>query len=90
MHALNTNRFHLVDLIDPNVTFINRLGDVECITSQQREHLNNIPQPRDRTKELIGFLTRRSVRDFEEFTRVLAEYQKHLVPLLHTDGGESL
>ena len=44
---------------------------------------------RDRNDKLLEFLTRRSVADFKQFTRVLANYQAHLVPLLVTDGGET-
>ena len=44
---------------------------------------------RDRNNMLLEFLTRRSIADFKQFTRVLAKYQAHLVPLLVTDGGET-
>jgi len=78
----------LLDLIDPNVTFISELEDAGCITSQQREHLNNIGQRRGIVDTLLEFLKRRSVADFKKFTNSLAKYQPQLVPLLETGDGK--
>jgi len=50
----------------------------------------NIVQPRDRNDKLLEFLTRRSVADLKKFINVLAKQQAYLVPLLVTDGGETL
>jgi len=91
MRALTVNGVHLLDRIDPSIEFISELASptVGCITWPQRDHLVNIAQPRDRNDRLLEFMTRRSVADFKQFTRVLAKYQAHLVPLLVTDGGET-
>lgn len=62
-----------------------------CFTWSQREHLINIGQPQDRNRELLEFLTRRSAADFSRFVNILAKTeQAHLLPLLLTDGGETL
>ena len=87
---LKVNRVHLLDLIDPNHAFVTELASpkVGCITWSQRDHLINMTQPRERNEKLVDSLSRRSVADFEKFIRVLSKEQKHLVPLLATDGGE--
>ena len=90
MHTLNTNCVQLLDLIVPDISFVTELATAGCITWSQREHITNIIQPRDRNKQLLEFLTRRSVADFQKFINVLAKEQVHLVPLLTTDGGETL
>jgi len=87
MRALTDNGVQLLDRIVADVTFVDELGSVGCITWPQREHIVNIPQPRDRNDKLLEFLTRRSVADFQKFINVLAKEQAHLVPLLLTDGG---
>ena len=91
MRTLAVNGVQLLDLIDPNSAFITQLAgpQIGCITWTQREHLVNILQPRDQNDKLLEFLTRRSVEDFKKFTKVLANYQAHLVRLLVTDGGET-
>jgi len=88
MRKLSINGVQLLDRIDANVMFITELAAAGCITWPQREHLMNIPQPRDRNDKLLEFLTRRSIDDFEKFTKVLAKEQAFLVPLLVADGGE--
>jgi len=88
MRRLSVNGVQLLDRMDANVAFVSELARVECITWPQREHLMNIPQPRDRNDKLLEFLTRRSVADFENFKNVLAQEQAFLVPLLVTEGGE--
>ena len=90
MRALSVNGVQLLDLIDSSVEFVSELASpaVGVITWSQREHLVNIPQPRDRSNKLLDIMTRRSVANFKQFTRVLANYQAHLVPLLATDGGK--
>jgi len=90
MWALTVNGVHLLDRLDASIEFISELASprVGCITWPQRDHLVNIPQARDRNDKLLEFVTRRSVADFKQFTRVLANYQAHLVPLLVTDGGK--
>jgi len=92
MRTLAVNGVQLLDGIDSNHAFIAKLASptVGCITWPQREHLMNIVQPRDRNDKLLEFLTRRSVADFQNFSRVLSEEQAHLVPLLVTDGGENI
>ena len=92
MRALTVNGVHLLDRLDPNTAFVSELASptVGCITWPQRDHLVNIAQPRDRNDRLLEFLTRRSVADFKQFTKVLAKYQVHLVHLLVTDGGETI
>lgn len=86
--ALKSNRVHLLDNIDSDVSFVAELGSVGCITWSQREYLDNIQQPRDRNVKLLEFLARRSDADFHKFTRILAKQQAHLVTMLVTDGGE--
>jgi len=76
------------DLLDADVSFVTELASAGCITWSQREHLNNILQPRDRNVKLIEFLTRRSVAHFQKFINVLAKEQSHLVPVLLSNGGE--
>jgi len=89
MRRLAVNGVQLLDLIDSNDAFVSELASptVGCITWLQRDHLVNIAQPRDRNDRLLEFMTRRSVADFKQFTRVLAKQQAHLVPLLVTDLG---
>jgi len=86
------NRVQLSDLIDSNTTFLSWLASptIGCITWPQRDHLVNIPQPCDRNDKLIEFLTRTSVASYNLFTRVLSIRQAQLVPLLLTDGGETM
>jgi len=88
--TLSVNGIHLLDRMDPNHAFIHELAVAGCITWPQREHLINIPQPRDRNDKLLEFLTRRSVGDFENFIKVLSKEQAHLVPFLVADGGETV
>ena len=87
---LNVNIVRLLELVDSDLTFLNRLGAVECIVWRQRDYLITIPQPCERNDKLIEILIRRSVADFNKFVSVLAEQQPHLVPLLCTGGGELL
>jgi len=91
MRALTVNGVHLLDHLDPNDAFVTELASpaLGCITWPQRKRLVEIAQERDRNSMLLEFMTRRSVADFKQFTRVLAKYQAHLVPLLVTDGGET-
>jgi len=89
LRKLTINRIQLLDRIDPNYAFVTELATAGCITWLQREHIINIAQPRDRNDKLLEFLTRKSVADYNNFIRVLAEEQSHLVPLLVTDGGET-
>jgi len=89
MHTLFVNGFQLVDRMVADVALVTELASAGCITWSQREHLNNILQPRDRNDKLIEFLARRSVADFEKFIKVIAKEQYHLVPLFLTDGGET-
>jgi len=86
--TLRVNRVQLLDRIEADIVFIHELARLGCITWPQREHLKHITQPRDRNQKLLGFLTRRSVADLKNFTKVLAKEQDFLVPLLITDGGE--
>jgi len=88
MRKLSINGVQLVNRIDCSNAFVNELADVGCITWSHREHIINIPQPRDRNDKLLEFLTRRSVADFEKFINVMPKEQAHLVPLLTADGGE--
>jgi len=91
MRKLTVNGVQLLDRLDPNTAFITELASpaVGCITWPQRDHLVNIIQQRDCNYRLLEFMTRRSVADFKQFTRVLSKYQAHLVPLLVTDGGKT-
>ena len=75
--------------MEADVSFLTELANAGCITWSQREHLNNILQPRDRNVKLIEFLTRRSVAHFKKFISVLAKEQAHLVPVFLNDGGEN-
>jgi len=86
--TLRVNRVQLLDRIEADIVFITELARLSCITWPQREHLKHIGQPRDRNQKLLEFLTRRSVADLKNFTKVLAKEQDFLVPLLITDGGE--
>jgi len=89
MHTLAVNgHLQVVDRMVADVSFLTELASAGCITWSQREHLVNIVHPRDRNEKLIEFLARRSVANFEKFTKVLAKEQHHLVPLFLTDGGE--
>jgi len=88
MHTLTINGVQLLDRIDADVAFVTELATAGCMTWPQREHINNIIQPRDRNDKLLEFLTRKSVADFQKFIKVLAKEQAYLVPLLTTDGGE--
>ena len=91
MRALTVNGVHLLDRLDPNDAFVSELASpaVGVITWPQRKRLVEMAHERDRNDMLLEFMTRRSVADFKQFTRVLAKYQAHLVPLLVTDGGET-
>ena len=89
MRTLTKNRVQLLELIDPNHVFVTELANVGCITWPQREHIINILQPRDSNSNLLEFLTRRSVADFQKFINVLAREQAHLVPLLLSEGGKT-
>jgi len=90
MRKLSVNGIQLLDRIDADTAFVNELAAVGCITWRQREHLTHIVQPHDRNDKLLEFLTRRSVDDFEQFINVLSKDNLHLVPLLVTDGGETV
>ena len=91
MRTLSVNGVHLLDRMDPNHAFITELASpsVGCITWPQRQHIIDIVQSRDRNDKLLEFLTRRSVADFEKFIKVLSKEQKHLVPLMVINGGET-
>ena len=90
MRILSINGVHLLDRIDSNVVFITELATAGCITWPQRDLIINTPIPRDRNDKLLEFITRRSVADFQNFIKILAKEQAFLVPLLVTDGGETL
>jgi len=86
--TVNVNRVHLLDLLDSNHVFLTELATAGCITWPQREHLLTIIQPRDINDQLMEFLLRRSVDDFNKFIRVLSKTQTHLVRFLVTGQGE--
>jgi len=88
MHILSANGGEVLDRIIADSMFVTELANAGCISWSQREHLNNIIQPRDRNERLTEFLTRRSVADFQKFLNVLAKEQAHLVPLFLTNGRE--
>jgi len=82
------NSIHLLDHIDSTLDFVTEISTAGCITWPQRLHILNLVQLRDRNEKLLEFITRRSIADFENFIKVLSKEQRHLVPLLITDGGE--
>jgi len=88
IRTLIINGGHVSDSLVADVAFVTELASAGCITWSQREHLNNMLQPRDRNVKLIEFLTRRSVAHFQKFVNVLAREQAHLVPQFLSDGGE--
>ena len=84
--TLTLSGVQLLDRIFADVTFVTELAAVGCITSPQKEYLRrNIANLRDLNDELLEFLTRRSVADFQKFINVLSKKQPHLVQLLLTD-----
>ena len=88
MRLLAVNGIHLLERMDPNDVLIHELANAKCITWPQRDHIRNIPQPRDRNDKLLEFLTRRSMADFDRFINVLSKEQPHIVPLLVTAERE--
>ena len=88
IRTLIINGGHVSDSLVADVSFVTELASAGCISWSQREHLNNMIQPRDRNVKLIEFLTRRSVAHFQKFINVLAKEQAHLVPQFLSDGGK--
>jgi len=88
--TLSVNVVLLLDQLETSLAFVSELASTGCITWPQREHLIHTIQPRDKNVKLLEFLTRRSVADFEKFKEVLLKEQRHLVPLLDTEGGETI
>jgi len=88
IHTLSANGGEVLDRIIADSVFVTELANVGCISWSQRDHLNNIIQPRDRNEKLTEFLTRRSVADFQKFIRVLAKEHDFLVPVFLTGEGE--
>jgi len=79
----------LLDLIDPDLAFVTELASHGCITRPQCQHITEMVHSRDRNNTLVEFITRRSVASFKRFIKVLSKYQKHLMPLLVAEGGET-
>jgi len=90
MRKLSVNGVYLLDRMDPNHAFITNLSTAGCITRPQRQHILDLVHERDRNDKLLEFLTRRSIRDFENFIRILSTEQAHLVKILLTDGGKTV
>jgi len=88
IRTLTINGGHVSDRMEADVSFVTELANAGCITWSQREHLNNILQPRDRNTKLIEFLTRRSVAHFQKFIIVLAKEQAFLIHQFFSDGGK--
>jgi len=88
MRKLTINVVQLMDRIVADVTFVDELGAVGCITLPQKEYLNTLVQPRDRNDKLLEFLTRRSIADFKKFINVLSHKQAPLADLFNANGGE--
>ena len=88
MRTLSVNGIHLLDRIDSSDRLVSELATAAVITWSQRQHLVELVHSRDRNDTLLEFLTRRSVADFKNFTKVLSKEQPHLVRLLVTDGGQ--
>jgi len=90
MRKLTVNGDQLLDLIEADSAFLTELAspDVACISWRQRERIVEMLHRHDRCERLLDLLTRRSVADFQNFIKVLAKRQAHLVPLIETDGGE--
>jgi len=89
---LDFNRPQLAELIQSDEMFVGELYSARCITRSQREHLVSIKQPRERNTQLLGFLTRRSIADFDTFIKCLiGGNMAHLVNMLSssTDKGET-
>ena len=89
IRTLIVNGGHVSDSLVTDVAFVTELASAGCITWSQREHLNNMLQPRDRNVKLIEFLTRRSVAHFQKFINVLAKEQAHLVSQFLSGGGKT-
>jgi len=90
MHSLTYNGSQLLNVLVADTAFVTELVNVGSITWSQREHLINMIQPRDRNRQLIDFLTRRSVANFQAFIQVLAREQKHLVDQFLREGGDEI
>jgi len=88
MHSLTYNGSQVLDRLVADTAFVTELVNAGSITWSQREHLINVIQPRDRNRQLIDFLTRRSVANFKAFINVLAREQHHLVEQFLHEGGE--
>ena len=88
IRKLSINGGQMLDRFVADSVFLTELANAGCITWSQREHLNNIIQPRERNEKLTEFLTRRSVADFQKFINVLTKEVAHLMCLFLTDGGE--
>jgi len=88
IRTLIINGSQVSDRMEADVSFVTELAGAGCISWSQREHLNNMIQPRDRNIRLIEFLTRRSVAHFKKFVNVLAKEQAHLVRQFLSDGGK--
>jgi len=89
IRTLIINGGHVSDSLVTDVAFVTELASAGCITWSQREHLNNMLQPRDRNVKLIEFLTRRSVAHFQKFVSILAKEQPHIVSQFLSDGGKN-
>jgi len=88
MHSLTYNGSQVLDRLVADTAFVTELVNAGSITWAQREHLINIIQPRDRNRQLIDFLTRRSVANFKAFIKVLSKEQDYLVEQFLREGGE--
>ena len=90
LNRIDRNLFHLVNSIDPSPTFLDSLLRESCIIEQHRDRINAQQTKREKNRELLTIIRRRSYEDFETFKRVTQETQKNgilIVKLLEQDHG---
>jgi hypothetical protein len=87
--TIQVNSPQLVELIDPNVRFIEELYRVGCITWRQKDDLDATYKTAEKNEKLLHFLKRRSVDAFNNFVDCLNKSkQQPVAEILMESGGK--
>ena len=90
LNIIDRNLSHLINLIDPSPIFLDSLLDAGCITQRHRERIDAQQTKRDRNKELLSIIRRRSYEDFKTFKRVVQTIQTNGTIILKLFERESV
>ena len=89
LNRIDMSLFQLIHSLDPSPTFLDSLLQEDCITQFHKDRIDIQPTKRDKNKELLSIMRRRSYEDFKTFKLVIQATQKDgmIIKLLEQGSG---